>query len=128
MGRDLGLERDWRNRMRQYDRSGLTVREFCEQEDLVVHQFHWWRSELKRRQAKSVRKRKPPRQSTRTKRGPRRSSAAAGKFVPVQVQPNPRPGAPIEIVVEQPLRVAVSSGFDPDLLADVIRALEGRPC
>jgi len=36
--------------------------------------------------------------------------------------------AAIEVVVDQRLRIAVSSGFDPDLLADVIRALEGRPC
>ena len=26
MGRDLALERTWRERMRQYERSGLTIR------------------------------------------------------------------------------------------------------
>jgi hypothetical protein len=48
MGRDLALERAWRDRVRRFERSGLTVREFCEQENLAVHQFFWWRRELRR--------------------------------------------------------------------------------
>ena len=43
MGRDLSLERAWRKRMRQQERSGLTIRQFCQQERLVDHQFSWWR-------------------------------------------------------------------------------------
>ena len=54
MGRDLALERAWRKRLGDYERSGLTIRQFCEQEGLVAHQFSWWRSELKRRDAKST--------------------------------------------------------------------------
>lgn len=127
-GRDLALERGWRDRMQRYERSGLTIRQFCEQEDLAVHRFRWWRCELKRREAKSVRKRKPPRQTTRTGRAPQRRSAAAGKFVPVQVISTAHTKAAIEVVVDQRLRIAVSPGFDPGLLVDVIRALEGRLC
>ena len=55
MARDLGLERAWRERMRRFEKSGLTIREFCEQEGLVAHQFSWWRSQLKRRAAESAR-------------------------------------------------------------------------
>ena len=59
---DLGLEGQWRKRVHQHEKSGLTVREFCECEDLVHHQLAWWRSELKRRDAKdSSRKRKSTR-------------------------------------------------------------------
>jgi hypothetical protein len=128
MGRDLGLERAWRDRLRRFERSELTVREFCEQEGLVVHQFSWWRRELKRRRAESAKKRGTTRRTRRTKGGRKRGSAAAGKFVPVKVTPTSPAKTPIEIVVDQPLRIAVSSGFDPHLLADVIRTLEGRQC
>ncbi len=54
MGRDLALERAWRKRMREYERSGLTIRQLSEQEEVVSHQLSWWRSELKRRDGKST--------------------------------------------------------------------------
>ena len=47
MGRDLALERAWRKRMREQERSGLTIRQFCQQEGLVDHQFSWWRKRAK---------------------------------------------------------------------------------
>jgi hypothetical protein len=128
MGRDLALERAWRDRIRRQERSGLTIRAFCEQEDLAVHQFSWWRGELKRRRAKSVKKNPSSRRSQRTKRGRKRASTSPAKFVPMEITPSAAAKAPIEIVVDQPLRIAVSSGFDPALLADVVRALEGRQC
>ena len=36
MARDLALERAWRERMRRFEKSGLTIREFCEQEGLEL--------------------------------------------------------------------------------------------
>jgi transposase-like protein len=128
MGRDLELARAWRGRIRRFERSGLTIREFCAREDLVVHQFSWWRRELKRRRGESGKRRGtfPPTGSA--KRDLQRGSAAVGKFVPVQVTPPAATKAPLEIVLGQPLRIAVSSGFDPHLLVDVIRTLEGLPC
>lgn len=128
MRRDLALERAWRDRVRRFGRSGLTIREFCEQENLAVHQFSWWRRELKRRRAESAKKRGATRRTGRTKRGRKRGSAAAGKFVPLEVTPTGLAKAAIEIVVDQPLRIAVSPGFDPHLLADVVGVLESRQC
>lgn len=128
MRRDLALERAWRERIRRYERSGLTIRAFCEQEGLVVHQFSWWRRELKRRRTKLATKRPASRRSQPTKRGRKRASTSSAKFVPVEITPTSSAKGSIEIVVDQPLRIAVSSGFDPALLADVVRALEGRQC
>lgn len=123
MGRDLALERAWRQRMRRYERSGLTIREFCQQEDLVDHQFSWWRAELKRRAtaAKPGKQRRKPAK----KRGRQAKKVSSGTFVPLQIEPSLRsPG--VEIVLEQPPRIQVTSGFDPELLLDVIRVLESR--
>lgn len=63
MGRDLALERAWRGRMWRFERSEPTIREFCEQENLAVHQFSWWRREPKRRKAESAKKREATRRT-----------------------------------------------------------------
>ena len=128
MARDQSLERAWRKRMREYEQSGLTVKQFCQREGLVGHQFSWWRRELKRRQAESASggdvtgKVKP---SKRTKRDNKRRTAAK-RFVPVEVKPSSRGDASIEIVLDQPPRIIVSSGFDVVRLREIVRVLEPR--
>lgn len=125
MGRDLKLERTWRERMRQYEQSGLTVRQFCEREGLVAHQFSWWRAELKRRSADPASTKKRPRQrmkSARAKKTPQLPKAVAS-FVPVEVEPSLSTQA-IEIVLEQPPRIRVTPGFDAEVLREVVRVLE----
>lgn len=125
MGRDLALERAWRDRSRRYERSGLTIEQFCKQENLVAHQLSWWRAELKRRAAKAGRgKKKAAKHPPRGKGAKPRTTT--GDFVPVQVTPSAQTKAPIEIVLDEPLRIAVASGFDAELLAEVVRALEAR--
>jgi hypothetical protein len=125
MARDLALERAWRERVARQNESGLTVQQFCEQEKLPVHQFSWWKSELKRRAAPTVRvkRRRGAKRSV-----PRKRRAVTTGFVPVRVTPNLNCSAPIEIVLDQPLRIAVSSGFDHELLTEVVRVLENRGC
>jgi len=44
--RDLGLERQWRDRMSQWRASGLSVSEFWQQWGLTEPTFHYWRREL----------------------------------------------------------------------------------
>jgi len=46
---DLGLERSWRQRLRQFERSGLSVRQFCRAEGVEEYTFFWWRRELAKR-------------------------------------------------------------------------------
>ena len=49
--RDLGLERQWRERMAGWRASGLRVREFCLRRGLTESTFHYWRRELRMRDA-----------------------------------------------------------------------------
>lgn len=120
MARDLALERAWRKRIRQQERSGLTVKAFCDQEGLAAHQLTWWRSELKRRDGKSKSAGQGPR---RAKTNSKQAEAAAG-FVPVRIEP--QAPSSVEIVLDQPPRIRVSCGFDADLLREVVRVLESR--
>ena len=129
MGRDLALERAWRKRLGDYERSGLTIRQFCEQEGLVAHQFSWWRSELKQRDANSTSIDRPAsnkKSAARTKRHDQPLTKTSGRFVPVEIQPSPRGAASIEIVLDQPPRLTVSPGFDAEMLREVVRVLEQR--
>lgn len=129
MGRDLVLERTWRKRMREHERSGLTIRQFCQQEGLVDHQFSWWRSELKRRAGES---RATQKSRTRTagpvrkKKSSKRSMTTAGSFLPVHVESSLTPS--VEIVLDQPPRIRVTRGFDAALLREVMLAVEQVGC
>lgn len=127
MARDLALERAWRKRMRRYERSGLTIREFCQQEGLVAHQFSWWRAELKRRAAAANSSKPPakPKQPTSKKNS---KPAATGHFVPVRLEPSAAASSGVEIVLNQPPRIQVTAGFDAEVLREVVRALETRSC
>jgi hypothetical protein len=46
---DLNLERSWRGRLQEFQRSGLSVREYCRSQSIQEHTFFWWRRELTRR-------------------------------------------------------------------------------
>lgn len=125
MARDLALERAWRKRMGEYERSGLTIRDFCEQEGLVAHRFSWWRSELKRRAANPDSKGdERPSSKPSPKKTLKRAKVAANGFVPVQIGSASQTA--IEIVLDQPPRIKVSSGFDAGLLREIVRVLESR--
>ncbi len=124
MARDLALERAWRKRMRQYEGSGLTIQAFCDKEGLVAHQFSWWRSELKRRAAKSKLTNNGPRRRRSPKTKGKRPKVAAASFVPLQIEAQAT--SSVEIVLDQPPRIKVTSGFDVDLLREVVRVLESR--
>jgi hypothetical protein len=118
--RDPARERFWRRTIRDQQRSGLSVRDFCRREGLKDGAFRWWRQELSRRD----------REAAVDPRGERTEAAPA--FLPVRVvDPEgiaPRPAPPIEIVLPTGPTVRVPSGFDPRTLGDVLAVLEGRPC
>src|SRR4051794_26304159 len=47
--RDPAREKFWRRTIREQQRSGLAVRDFCLRERLKDWTFRWWRQELGRR-------------------------------------------------------------------------------
>jgi hypothetical protein len=118
--RDPAWERFWRRTIREQQRSGLSVRDFCKREGLKDGAFRWWRQELPRRD----------RGASVAPRG--EWTEAAPAFLPVRVvDPEgiaPRPAPPIEIVLPTGPTVRVPAGFDPRTLGHVLAVLEGRPC
>lgn len=49
--RDPALERQWRERLAQWQASGLSVRAFCLRRGLVETAFYYWKRELRARDA-----------------------------------------------------------------------------
>lgn len=125
MARDLSLEQAWRDRIERHRRSGLRVQAFCQQQGIVAHQFYWWRRELRRRASKIARTNK---KSPRPKKAKRTVAGDVPRFLPVRVATTPQTGSNIEIVLDQPWRIALGEGFNPDVLVELLRVLERRPC
>ena len=128
MAKDLALERAWRQRVAGQAKSGLTVRAFCEREGLVVHQFTWWRRQVRIRDGQAKATKKKPAGPARPKRRRSQRPTPRERFVPVELRHADLSSASIEIVLDRPPRIAVSTGFDPRLLRDVLRALGNEPC
>jgi hypothetical protein len=100
-------ERFWRRIVRQWRKSGLSVRAFCAERRLSEPSFYSWRRTIAERDAQ------------------------AARFVPVQVvpddEPEEAPGNALELLLgERVLRVG--PGFDAPTLRRLLALLaEGRP-
>ena len=104
--RDARKEQQWRQRLRQWRASGLTVRAFCEERGLSQPSFYAWRRVLVERDAESA------------------------VFVPVQVvsgEPRAAESA-IELVLGERGVVRVHPGFDAATLRQLLAVLEEKPC
>jgi transposase len=105
--RDLHKERQWRQYLRHWQASGLSVQAFCDRRGLTAATFYAWRRELRRR------------------------DAACTTFVPVHVAPDQVPAqtAGIEVVLGGGRRLRIGPGFDPATLRQLLAVLEeGPPC
>lgn len=125
-GFDRVKQRQWRDILRRQKQSGLSIRGFCQRESLSEAGFHWWRRELGRRSAAgTVRNQRSARRITR-----RRHDTSA-RFLPITVTPSSgspgSAGPAYEVVLPSGARVLVHSSAG-EKLAEVLAALEGRPC
>src|SRR5215472_1852458 len=100
--RDERKEQQWRQRINQWQASGLSVRVFCARHGLPTVSLYHWRRVLERR------------------------AAEAPAFVPVQVVGDVAPAQPsaLEVVLVDGRRVRVAAGFDSVTLRRVLAVLE----
>ena len=73
--RDPAVRRRWEERMRSFERSGLSVMDFCEQDGVSTASFYLWRRKLGRETA------------SRRRAVARDRADLTGGFVPVTVEP-----------------------------------------
>jgi transposase len=111
--RDPKRERFWRKALARRERSGLTVKEFCAQEDLVATTYQHWRRELARRDAQRP-----------AMHPPRRRRSMAPAFVPVKL---PESGIgtiyPAEILLPTGVTLRLAAIIDRATLSTLLAAL-----
>ncbi|MBY0523368.1 MAG: hypothetical protein K2R98_08210 [Gemmataceae bacterium] len=121
--RDAAKERRWRRLLRLWRGSGQTGRDFCAAHQLSEPSFYAWRREIARRDREVAERT----QAQRTRPTTTSTNAALPAFLNVTlaaVTPTPA----IEVVLAQGRSLRVASGFDPDLLRQLLRVLEGPAC
>jgi len=139
--RDEGREARWRRIIGRHAGSGVTIRQFCRDNDVAESAFYFWRRELQRRDAQRPQRRRgqgrDERRRQRRGTGGTSRHTAAPAFVPVSISPpaDVEDGAvaqtaAIEIVLPGGARVRVGvGGVDRRALADVVAVLqEGISC
>jgi transposase len=119
--RDQHKERLWRRLIEQWQRSGLTARDFCAQRGVSEPSFYAWRRTIRQRDQQG---RRPPGRNGAGRTGPKRV------FVPVQVVSTAPTAvaAALEIVLGQGRLVRVPPGFDAMTLRQLLTVLEEPSC
>jgi len=129
-GFDRDLEQRWRNRFKEFNRSGLKVREFCRKAGIREHAFFQWRRELAKRDGQASGS------DRRRKRGGRESRDGAesvAAFVPVEMLES-RTRSPVErehlleIVLPDGIRLRVPVGSDPFYVQRLLAVLGAKSC
>jgi hypothetical protein len=132
--RDRGKERFWRRMLRQWRRSGLMIREFCDVQGLAEPSFYAWRRTIAQRDQQTARTARPRQTMRREQRGIRATvpgglpTSDQPAFVPVRVLPEPAIST-LELVLDSGHVVRVAPGFDAVTLRQLLTVLEElRPC
>ena len=119
--RDLGKERFWRRALRQWRRSGLSVRAYCAEHGLTEALFYAWRRVIAERDQELAGVHAKP------ARRPESAKSDAPVFVPLRVIESA--STAIEVVLPRGLVVRILRGFDADALRQLLAILdEERPC
>lgn len=104
--RDPEREQFWRTTVREWSASQQTIRDFCLHRGLAETAFHFWRKELRRRDAEAAARPSPP----------------SPAFVAVTVAPPAQAAVAVEVRCPSGHVVAIG-GCDPAILRAVFAAL-----
>jgi hypothetical protein len=94
----------WQQRIEGWETSGLTQWMYCQQHDISLASFGYWRTRLKRIQPN------------------KNSQQIETRFLPVQLMSS-RHDPSLTIRTAQNLSIDVAAGFDPQLLKEVLQVL-----
>jgi hypothetical protein len=119
--KEAGMEKssraEWRTRVRRWEESGLTAREFAAEMGINPRTLAYWKWRLGKDAAETVDREASP--------APARVSALS--FVEVQAEPvrGEADAASLELVVGR-YRLALGHGFDAEVLARLLDVLDAR--
>jgi len=105
--RDPKLERRWRDLITRWERSDVTVRDFCFDNSISEPSFYAWRREFAARDREAA-----------------PGATPVPSFVPVRIAPP----AVVEVLVPTGVVVRVPIGADPAAVAQLVTALGAAAC
>jgi hypothetical protein len=91
----------WEDRLESFKQSGMTAKQWCQDQEISIHQFNYWK-----------------RKCLTT------SSPSSTQWIPIQMQPKNESDALILRIKD--VAIEVRDGFDPALLLLVVRTLTGQ--
>ena len=108
---DSGKVQRWRQLIERWQHSGLSVRAFCQRQQLAIPSFYTWRRRLRRDD------------------GLANHETTAVTFLPVHVRPDDTgTQVPLEIVLANGRCLRIPRDFDAAHLREVLRTLEESSC
>jgi transposase-like protein len=114
---DSGKERLWLERIRRWQPSQLSVREYCQRRGFSEPSFYAWRRVLRQR---GLLKDGPTLQAE--------PAATTPAFLNVTVKADAPVAPAIDLVLAEGRIVRVPAGFDADMLRQLLRLLEEPSC
>jgi transposase-like protein len=116
---DGGKQQRWLELIQRWQRSPITIREFCQRNQISQASFFSWRRVLRERGL--LDEPSTPKMS--------KASSDVPAFVKLSTPDNQERASTIEVVLKQPRRrLRVRPGFDADMLRQLVRLLEDTPC
>ncbi len=136
MARNPDKAASWAAIIRRYRESGLTQPQFCRENDISLHSLRWWLHQPRAKEAMEALRDAPRRKARPHPQSPVQLQTA--RFLPVRIvdphvdrEPDHQPPgspSPIQVLLSGGRRIAVGTGFDPDVLRQVVLALELPGC
>jgi hypothetical protein len=134
--RDPDKVRHWRRIVQHWRRSGLSVREFCDWQELSEPSFYFWRRELCQHDGEAPGVRAIVKSGHRQAERNDMAAEEKPRFLPLEIVAEPQsatvslqPGTDgIEVHLPCGVRLHVPARYDRQALIDVLSALEMRPC
>lgn len=117
---DLGKQRLWLRRLERWQRSGLSVRDFCARHRLSEPSFYAWRRLLAERGLLAP---ADAASAAQPDTGPTTPLFVAATLADTGATPRP-----LEILLPDGLAVRVAAGFDAATLRQLLALLREQPC
>lgn len=126
---DASKERRWLDLILLWQKSKLTIREFCQRRQLREPSFYFWQRVLRQRgliiqeRAAESPAPKPAKSSA-----PPKTPAFVKLTLDADTEPAPPTATAIEVVLSARRLLRVRPGFDPAMLLQLVRLLEEPAC
>jgi transposase-like protein len=126
--RDPERERFWRRTIGVWERSGKTIRSFCEAAGVSEWSFYAWRRELRRRSGEGEAKAPKNARRRRVTRTGRKASSWGPTFLPLTVTASAGPPRGVIELEHRGTVIRVSDEIESEALTRVLQAIGQAAC